>query len=77
MLGIKTYGYNFNNFKAVKWVLRFVMTVFTAVLSFKRMLTTSVDDVSTTWWNFTLFIYSDIEARAFRCIQNHAGQCKL
>lgn len=40
--------------KAVKWVLGFVMTVFTAVLSFKQMITTSVDDVSTRAVRFTL-----------------------
>lgn len=40
--------------KAVKWILGFVMTVFTAVLSFKQLITTSVDDVSTRAVRFTL-----------------------
>lgn len=40
--------------KAVKWLLGFVMTVFTAVLSFKQLITTSVDDVSTRAVRFTL-----------------------
>ncbi len=40
--------------KTVKWILGFVMTVFTAVLSFKQLITTSVDDVSTRAVRFTL-----------------------
>lgn len=40
--------------KAVKWILGFAMTVFTAVLSFKQLITTSVDDVSTRAVRFTL-----------------------
>ena len=40
--------------KAVKWILGFVMTVFTAVLSFKQLITASVDDVSTRAVRFTL-----------------------
>lgn len=40
--------------KAVKWLLGFAMTVFTAVLSFKQLITTSVDDVSTRAVRFTL-----------------------
>lgn len=40
--------------KTVKWILGFAMTVFTAVLSFKQLITTSVDDVSTRAVRFTL-----------------------
>lgn len=40
--------------KAVKCILGFVMTVFTAVLSFKQLITASVDDVSTRAVRFTL-----------------------
>ena len=40
--------------KAVKWILGFAMTVFTAVLSCKQLITASVDDVSTRAVRFTL-----------------------
>lgn len=40
--------------KTVKWILGFAMTVFTAILSFKQLITTSVDDVSTRAVRFTL-----------------------
>lgn len=40
--------------KIIKWLLGFVMTIFTAILSFKQIITTSLDNVSTRAVRFTL-----------------------
>lgn len=40
--------------KAVKWILGFGMTIFTAVLALKQLITSSLDDVSTRAVRFTL-----------------------
>lgn len=40
--------------KIIKWLLGFVMTIFTALLSFKQIITTSLDNVSTRAVRFTL-----------------------
>lgn len=40
--------------KTIKWLLGFIMAIFTAVLSFKQLITSAVDDVSTRAVRFTL-----------------------
>lgn len=40
--------------KLIKWLLGFIMTLFTALLSFKQLITTSLDNVSTRAVRFTL-----------------------
>ncbi len=40
--------------KIIKWLLGFIMTMFTALLSFRQIITTSVDNVSTRAVRFTL-----------------------
>ncbi|HBM97928.1 MAG TPA: hypothetical protein DD413_00740 [Ruminococcus sp.] len=40
--------------KAIKWILGFGMTIFTAVLALKQLITSSLDDVSTRAVRFTL-----------------------
>lgn len=40
--------------KIIKWLLGFIMAIFTALLSFKQIITTSVDNVSTRAVRFTL-----------------------
>ncbi|MCH5300051.1 MAG: hypothetical protein J1E56_01940 [Ruminococcus sp.] len=40
--------------KIIKWLLCFIMTMFTALLSFRQIITTSIDNVSTRAVRFTL-----------------------
>ncbi len=40
--------------KIIKWLLGFIMTMFTALLSFRQIITTSIDNVSTRAVRFTL-----------------------
>lgn len=40
--------------KIIKWLLGFIMTMFTALLSFRQLITTSIDNVSTRAVRFTL-----------------------
>lgn len=66
--------------KAVKWILGFVMTVFTAVLSFKQLITASVDDVSTRAVRFTLNSFIPIVGSAlsdaYKVVQGSIGLLK-
>lgn len=66
--------------KAVKWILGFVMTVFTAVLSFKQLITASVDDVSTRAVRFTLNsfipIVGSVLSDAYKTVQGSVNLLK-
>lgn len=50
--------------KVMKWILAFAMTVFTAVLTFKQMITTSLDNVSARAVRFTLNSFISIVGSA-------------
>ena len=50
--------------KVIKWVLGFAMTIFTALLSFKQLITTSLDDVATKAVRFTLSSFIPIVGSA-------------
>lgn len=60
--------------KVVKWLLAFVMTVFTAVLSFRSMISTAADNVSTRAVRFTLSSFIPVVgsalADAYKTVQS-------
>ncbi len=66
--------------KAVKWLLGFAMTVFTAVLAAKQLITTAVDDVSTRAVRFTLNSFIPIVGSAlsdaYKTVQGSIGLLK-
>lgn len=66
--------------KTVKWLLGFAMTIFTAVLTFKQLITTSLDDVSTRAIRFTLNSFIPIVGSAlsdaYKTVQGSVGLLK-
>lgn len=66
--------------KSVKWLLGFAMTVFTAVLAAKQLITTSVDDVSMRAVRFTLNSFIPIVGSAlsdaYKTVQGSIGLLK-
>lgn len=66
--------------KVIKWLLGFAMTVFTAVLSFKQIITTSLDNVSTRAVRFTLNSFIPIVGSAlsdaYKTVQGSIGLLK-
>lgn len=63
--------------KSIKWLLGFGMTIFTAVLSIKQLITTSLDDVSTRAVRFTLNSFIPIVGSAlsdaYKTVQGSIG----
>ena len=66
--------------KVIKWLLGFGMTIFTAVLTFKQLITTSLDDVSTRAVRFTLNSFIPIVGSAlsdaYKTVQGSIGLLK-
>lgn len=66
--------------RTIKWLLGFGMTIFTAVLSIKQLITTSLDDVSTRAVRFTLNSFIPIVGSAlsdaYKTVQGSMGVLK-
>lgn len=66
--------------KVIKWILGFAMTVFTAVLTFRQMITTSLDNVSARAVRFTLNSFIPIVGSAlsdaYKTVQGSVGLLK-
>lgn len=66
--------------KSVKWLLSFAMTIFTALLTFKQLITTSLDDVTTRAVRFTLNSFIPIVGSAlsdaYKTVQGSIGLLK-
>ncbi len=66
--------------KVIKWLLGFVMTLFTAVLSFKQIITTSIDNVSARAVRFTLTslvpVVGSALSDAYKTVQSSVGLLK-
>lgn len=66
--------------KTIKWILGFGMTIFTAVLSAKQLITSSLDDVSTRAIRFTLNSFIPIVGSAlsdaYKTVQGSIGVLK-
>ena len=66
--------------KIIKWLLGFVMSLFTAVVSFKKILTSSIDNVSTRAVRFTLTslvpVVGSALSDAYKTIQSSVGLLK-
>ncbi len=66
--------------KSIKWLLGFGMTIFTAVLTIKQLITTSLDDVSTRAVRFTLNSFIPIVGSAlsdaYKTVQGSIGLLK-
>lgn len=66
--------------KVSKWLLGFVMTLFTALLSFKQLITTAMDNVSTRAVRFTLTslipVVGSALADAYKTVQSSVGLLK-
>ena len=77
---VKLSGINSLISKLVKWLLAFAMTVFTAVLSFRQIITVSVDDVSTRAVKFTLSSFIPIVgsalSEAYKTVQGSVNLLK-
>lgn len=63
-----------------KWLLGFVMTLFTALLTFKQLITTSMDNVSTRAVRFTLTslvpVVGSALSDAYKTVQSSVGLLK-
>lgn len=66
--------------KSVKWLLGFTMTIFTAVLSFRQLITTSLDNLSTRAVRFTLSSFIPVVGSAlsdaYKTVQGSVGLLK-
>lgn len=66
--------------KIIKWILAFTMSVFTAVLTFKSIITTSADNVSTRAVRFTLSSFIPIVgsalSEAYKTVQSSVNLLK-
>lgn len=66
--------------KSVKWLLGFAMTIFTAVLSFRQLITTSLDNLSTRAVRFTLSSFIPVVGSAlsdaYKTVQGSVGLLK-
>ena len=66
--------------KSVKWLLGFAMTIFTAVLTFRQLISVSVDNVSTRAVRFTLNSFIPIVGSAlsdaYKVVQGSIGLLK-
>ncbi len=66
--------------KLVKWLLGFAMTIFTAVLSIRQLITTSMDNISTRAVRFTLNSFIPIVGSAlsdaYKTVQGSVGLLK-
>lgn len=66
--------------KVIKWLLGFIMTLFTALLSFKQIITTSMDTVSTRAVRFTLTslvpVVGSALADAYKTVQSSVNLLK-
>lgn len=66
--------------KTIKWLLGFGMTIFTAVLTIKQLITSSLDDVSTRAVRFTLNSFIPIVGSAlsdaYKTVQGSIGLLK-
>lgn len=66
--------------KSIKWLLGFGMTIFTAVLAIKQLITTSLDDISTRAVRFTLNSFIPIVGSAlsdaYKTVQGSIGLLK-
>ena len=77
---VKLSGINTLISKLVKWLLGFAMTVFTAVLSFRQIITVSADDISTRAVRFTLSSFIPIVgsalSEAYKTVQGSVNLLK-
>lgn len=66
--------------KIVKWLLGFLMTVFTALLTFRQLITTAMDSVSTRAIRFTLTslvpVVGSALSDAYKTVQSSVGLLK-
>ncbi len=66
--------------KIIKWLLGFAMTIFTSLLTFKQLITTSLDTVSTRAVRFTLSSFIPIVGSAlsdaYKTVQGSIGLLK-
>ena len=66
--------------KITKWLLGFVMTIFTALLTFKQLITTAMDNVSTRAVRYTLTSFIPIVGSAlsdaYKTVQSSVGLLK-
>lgn len=66
--------------KITKWLLGFIMTLFTALLTFKQLITTAMDNVSTRAVRFTLTslvpIVGSALSDAYKTVQSSVGLLK-
>lgn len=66
--------------KLIKWLLGFAMTIFTALLSFRQLITTSLDNVSTRAVRFTLNSFIPIVGSAlsdaYKTVESSIGLLK-
>ncbi len=66
--------------KSAKWLLGFAMTIFTAVLSFRQLITTSLDNLSTRAVRFTLSSFIPVVGSAlsdaYKTVQGSVGLLK-
>lgn len=66
--------------KITKWLLGFIMTVFTALLTFKQLITTAMDNVSTRAVRFTLTslvpVVGSALSDAYKTVQSSVGLLK-
>lgn len=66
--------------KVSKWLLGFVMTLFTALLTFKQLITTAMDNVSTRAVRFTLTslvpVVGSALSDAYKTVQSSVGLLK-
>ena len=71
---------NLSGSKSVKWLLGFAMTIFTAVLTFRQLISVSVDNVSTRAVRFTLNSFIPIVGSAlsdaYKVVQGSIGLLK-
>ncbi len=66
--------------KITKWMLGFIMTVFTALLTFRQLITTAMDNVSTRAVRFTLTslipVVGSALSDAYKTVQSSVGLLK-
>jgi len=66
--------------KITKWILGFIMTVFTALLTFRQLITTAMDNVSTRAVRFTLTslvpVVGSALSDAYKTVQSSVGLLK-
>lgn len=78
--GVNLKGFIDMTAKITKWLLGFVMTVFTALLTFRQLITTAMDSVSTRAVRFTLTslvpVVGSALSDAYKTVQSSVGLLK-